>query len=120
MLPETLEGFRPLMKWAYSGGVGSIKHVPSFASNVYQPDVSEHPEMLGHRRLLQAQAHHDVPHRALLQSQIIQDLPAPGLSDRVERIRCGSRSCHRANNTYPYRNMSRTLFGGRIASAGAY
>ena len=93
VLPQPFERLGPLVQWPDCFRVRSIKHMPPVPPYAHQTDVPQHPQMLRHRRLLHAQAHHDVPDRPLLQRQIVQDFPPPRLSHRIKRIRGCRRSC---------------------------
>jgi hypothetical protein len=86
VLPEVLEGFRPLMERANRFGVGAIEHVPAVTPRADQPHSVKHPQVFGDGRLGKAQADHDVADRPLPESQEIQDLPAARLGDGVECI----------------------------------
>ncbi len=74
----------------------AIQHAATLPSRSYQPYALEHPEVLRHRRLRQVQLVGDFPYGALLQSQTIQDFAPTWFGDRVEGIRSGGRSGHKA------------------------
>ena len=86
MLPEALEGLGPFVQRADGGGVGAIQHLPALAASADESDGAQHPEMLGHGGLRQAQVDHDVANRTLLESEIAQDLAAARLGNGVEGV----------------------------------
>jgi len=110
MTPEPLKCFRPLVKRTDRLRVRSIKHPPPVAPHVDQAHLKQHPQVLRYRRLLQPQQIHNLPYRPLLQRQIAQDRPPPRLRHGIKRIRSCRRPCHELNNTFPYGNMSSTIF----------
>src|SRR5713101_8372310 len=110
MTPEPLKRFRPLVKRTDRLRVRSIKHPPPVAPHVDQAHLEQHPQVLRYRRLLQPQQIHNLPYRPLLQRQIAQDRPPPRLRHGIKRIRSCRRPCHELNNTFPYGNMSSTIF----------
>ncbi len=50
--------------------------------------------MLGHLGLREPEDVDELPDRALAGGEHVEDLPAPGLGDRVERVRRGRCACH--------------------------
>src|ERR1700716_11552 len=94
MLPVALEGSGPLVKRAYRFGVGAVQLLAALAAHPDQPDVAQHAQVLGDGRLLQAEGCHDVSDGSLAPGEIGQNLPPARLSDRVEGIGGGARSCH--------------------------
>jgi hypothetical protein len=80
--------------------------LPPFVSRLDESDLAEDPQVLGHDGLRDAESLDQVVHRLLSLGEQVEDLPPSGLRDRVERVRCGRRSCHGLDDTYPYRHMS--------------
>src|SRR5207253_3905359 len=74
--------------------VERIHPLPSSITHVDETDFPEHPQVLGHQRLPQAEQPDQVVYRPFPGREDVQDLPPPGLGHRVERIRCGGCSCH--------------------------
>src|SRR5687767_2543253 len=62
--------------------------------------------MLRDLRLSDTKPFDEVVHRELPVCEGVQDLAPARFADRVEHVRCGSRSSH-GRNIYPYRYMSR-------------
>ena len=54
MLPVTLKGSCPLVKWSYRLGVGPVQLLTALAAHPNQPHVAQHAQVLGDGRLLQA------------------------------------------------------------------
>ena len=51
VLPESLEGFRPLVERPDRVRIRSIEHSPPVASDIHEPHLSQHTQMLGDRWL---------------------------------------------------------------------
>src|SRR5260370_25919201 len=94
VLPVTLEGSGPLVKRAYRIGVGPVQLLAALAAHPDQPHVAQHAQVLGDGGLLQAEGCHNLSDGPLGSGKIAQNLPPAGLSNRVESIRSGARSCH--------------------------
>ena len=94
-------------------GVGPIKHVAAVASDADKADVFEDAEMLGDRRLLDAQAIDDLVDRAFLKNEVVQDVATAGFGDCVEGVGgCGG-PWH-GTNIFLYGNMSSAILGDRL------
>src|SRR5438067_13737809 len=91
VLPEPLEGLRPLMQRTDRFGVGAIKDLPAVAPCTHQSYVAQYTKVLGDGRLAHSQRHHNVIHRALPLGKIAQYLAATWFSYRVESVRSGCR-----------------------------
>jgi len=96
------------MQRPYRLRVRPVQLLTPLAAHPNQPHVTQHPQVLRDRRLLQPQRRHNLSNRSLCSSEITQNLPPPGLSHRVECIRRCARSRHDENITCRYRNMSST------------
>src|ERR1700680_683917 len=94
MLPVGLEGSRPLVKRAYRFGVGAVQLLAALTAHSDQPNIAQDAQVFGDRGLLQAEGCHDVSYGPLGSGEVGQNLPPAGLSDRVEGVRSGARSCH--------------------------
>src|SRR5271154_2648351 len=94
VLPVTLEGSGPLVKRAYRFGIGSVQLLAAIAAHPNQPHVVQNAQVLGDGRLREAERCHNLSNGPLDSGKIAQDLPPAGLSNRVESIRSGARSCH--------------------------
>jgi hypothetical protein len=94
VLPVTLEGPGPLVKWTYRFGIGAVQLLSTMASHTNQSHITEHPQVLGDGRLLQAERCHNLCHRSLGSGKVDQNLSPPGLCNCVESIGGRARSCH--------------------------
>ena len=94
------------MQWPDRLSVRPIEFLPALAAHVHKPCLSQHTQVLRHRRLVQIQRFHDVPNRPLPSRQKAKNLPAPRLCNRIEDIRCGSSSCHIQDHIFPYEYVS--------------
>src|ERR687893_1304202 len=103
--PRTLVLLHPVMDGLERVAVEPVQPLASLVTHVDRPHLSEHAQVLGHLRLRQPEQAHQVIHGTLPAGEDVQDLSTPGLSHRVERVRCGRRSCHR-KIIFPYKNIS--------------
>src|SRR5713226_4070888 len=94
LTPEALERAGPLVQGPERPGVRAIQHPTAVATCPHETDVAQHAQMLRDRRLRQSERIHDLAHRALVGRQKVEDRPAPGLCDRVERIRARGGARH--------------------------
>src|SRR5829696_3905486 len=105
--PRTLVLLHPVMDGLERVAVEPVQPLASLVTHVDRPHLSEHSQVLGHLRLRQPEQAHQVIHGTLPAGEDVQDLSTPGLSHRVERVRCGRRACHR-KIIFPYENISRS------------
>src|SRR5215203_1695137 len=103
--PRTLVLLHPVMDGLERVAVEPVQPLASLVTHVARPHLSKHSQVLGHLRLRQPEQAHQVIHGTLPAGEDVQDLSTPGLSHRVERVRCGRRSCHR-KIIFPYENIS--------------
>ena len=68
--------------------------VPAVPAHVYKAYITQHPQVLGYGRLLQAQACDDSSDRSLLQGKIVENLSPAGLGHRIEGIGRGGSTGH--------------------------
>jgi hypothetical protein len=94
MMPEALEGPRPLMEWADRLDVGAIEDLASLAPHVHQPHVAKYLEVLRDGGLPQAQRRDDVGDRPLARREVDEDVTAVKFGDRVEDVRGGGCARH--------------------------
>ena len=73
-------------------GIGAVVGLPAIPPHVDEPDVTQDPQVLGHRRLGEPEGDDDVADRALLRREIAEDVPAARLRDGVEDVRGGGRA----------------------------
>ena len=59
-----------------------------------QADIVEHTQMLGYRRLFEAQPHYDVSNRLFSLREEVKDLAASRLGYRIESVGIGGCSGH--------------------------
>src|SRR5919107_766761 len=95
----------PVMDGLERVAVEPVQPLASLVTHVDRPHLSEHPQVLGYLRLRQPEQAHQIIHGTLPASEDVQNLSTPGLSHRVERVRCGRRSCHR-KIIFLYENIS--------------
>src|SRR5882762_6726983 len=69
--------------------------------------------MLGNGRLFEGESVNNLADGAFFKGEERQDVAAARFCDGVEGVRGGGSAWH-GTNIYPYRNMSRTIFGGGI------
>ena len=67
--------------------VRAVEDLAPVAALVHEADFVKHLEVLGDRRLRQAQAHDDVADGALARSEVLQDVPAARLRHGAEGVR---------------------------------
>ena len=72
-----------------------------------QAHLAQHAQVLGNRRLVEADRDHDVADLAFAYRKKTQNLAPARFGDGIEGVRCGGGSCHETNNTCLYWNMSR-------------
>src|SRR5256885_683739 len=71
--PVSLEGAGPVVQRADGIRIRAIELLPAVATQPDQANVSQHPQMLGHRRLAKAQSRHDFANGALLEDQVVEN-----------------------------------------------
>ena len=103
--PEPLEAAHPLVDRPQPAGVQAVQPLLARPADPHEPDLPEHPQVLGRLRLGHPQVPRQLGHRPLAAPQQHQDLPPLRLGDRVERVRGRRRSCHGAIICL-YRNAS--------------
>ena len=91
LVPEALEPAAPLVDRSQPAGVEAVQALLARLAVPHQPDLPEHPQVLGRPRLGHPQLLGQLGHRPLTRPQQHQDLPTLRLGDRVEdvRRRCG-------------------------------
>ena len=94
LAPEPLEAAQPLVDRPQPAGVQAVQPLLARPADPHQPDLPEHPQVLGRLRLAHPQVPRQLGHRPLAAPQQHQDLPPLRLGDRVERVRGRRRSCH--------------------------
>src|ERR1044072_1640535 len=97
MTPVLLEYPRPLVKRTNRVRVGAIEHLPAVAPEVHEPDVPQHLEVLGHRRLTEPEVRHDVADVTFLWREADEEGATLSCSDGVEDVRCRRRASHAPN-----------------------
>ena len=97
MTPVLLEYPRPLVKRTNRVRVGAIEHLPAIAPEAHEPDVPQHLEVLGHRRLTELEVRHDVADVTFLRREVDEDVATLRFSDRVEDVGCRRSASHEAN-----------------------
>jgi hypothetical protein len=112
--PVALEAAGPIVERSEPPGVRAIKDPAAIAPHLDQADVAKYPEVLGDRRLGEAQRGRDVPDGTRVGREIVQDVSTPRFGDGVERVRRGGGARHKPI-IFLYRNMS----SGSIWSATA-
>ena len=112
MTPVLLEYSRPLVKRTNRVRVGAIEHLPAIAPEAHEPDVPQHLEVLGHRRLTELEVRHDVADVTFLGRKVDEDVATLSFSDRVEDVRCRRRASH-APNYIPTREYVNRSKGGQ-------
>jgi pimeloyl-ACP methyl ester carboxylesterase len=94
LVPEPLEPAGPLVDRSQPAGVEAVQALLARLAVPHQPDLPEHPQVLGRARLGHPQLLGQLGHRPLTRPQQHQDLPALRLGDRVEDVRRRRCSCH--------------------------
>src|ERR671913_923025 len=77
----------PVVDRAQRLGVDPVQGAPAVPPHVYKPDVSQHLQVLRHRRLPQLERVRDVGHRPLVAPDELEDVTPARLRNRVEGIR---------------------------------
>ena len=116
MTPVLLEYSRPLVKRTNRVRVGAIEHLAAVAPEAHEPDVPQHLEVLGHRRLTELEVRHDVADVTFLRRQVDEDVATLGFSDRIEDVGCRRSASHEANYipTTEYVNRGQTPVMRRV------
>ena len=96
LVPEPLEPACPLVDRSQPAGVKAVQALLACLAVPHQPDLPEHPQVLGRPRLGHPQLLGHLGHRPLTRPQQDQDRPALRLGDRVEDVRRRRCSCHGA------------------------
>jgi hypothetical protein len=100
MAPEALEDLRPLMERPDRLDVGAIEHLAPVAPHVNQANVAAHPEVLGDRRLSQAQRRDDVADWPFAGREVDKNVAPARLGYGVKDIRAGGCTRHAAITEY--------------------
>src|SRR5262245_37180354 len=116
--PEALERLDPVVDGLEPIGVELVQPPPARAAHADQPDLPQHPQVLGGLRLPEAECPGDVIDRPLAAGEQVEDLAAPGFGHRVEDVRSRRRACHAAN-IFRYGNISSTVAGRNRWRCGA-
>jgi hypothetical protein len=85
--------------------VRAVEDLAAVTPLLNQANVAKHSEVLGDRRLREAQRHDDVANGMLSGREIVQDVSTPRFGDGVEGVRRRGGARHRAI-IFPYWNMS--------------
>jgi len=86
MTPVLLENPGPLVQRTNRLRVGAIEHLASVAPKADQTDVTQHLQVLRHRRLTEIEVRYDVADVTLLRREIDEDVAALSFSDSVEGV----------------------------------
>src|SRR6476469_6440838 len=105
LVPEPLEPAGPLVNRSQSAGVEAVQPLLAGLAIPHQPDLAEHPQVLGGPRLGDPQLLGQLGHRQLAPTKQHQDLPALRLGHRVEDVRRRRCTCH-GHIIFRYRHAS--------------
>src|SRR5919108_1661299 len=84
--PRAFVGLDPVVDGLERAAVEAVEPLAALVAHLDGADLAEHPQVLGHLRLRQAEEAHEVVHRALAAGERVEDLAPPGLGHRVERV----------------------------------
>ena len=84
--PVALEQRDPVVNRAQGFGFDADHGSAAFAPDGHQADVTQHLQVLRHRRLCHLERIDDIADRALVTGEELEDVPAPGFGDGVERV----------------------------------
>src|SRR5688572_1459519 len=85
--PVAFESTGPFVERSDPRCVRAIEALAAVATHFHQADVEKHAEVLGDRRLCQAQRYDDVADRTLARREIVQDVSTTRFGDGVEGVR---------------------------------
>src|ERR1700674_1438393 len=91
LCPQLLVGSDPVVDGLERLTVDPVHPLPSLITDLDQPYLLQHTEMLGHLRLGQAQEHHEVIDGSLAANKGVEDLASARTGHGVERIYCRRR-----------------------------
>src|SRR5262245_52528429 len=96
MTPVLLEDPCPLVKRTDCVRVGAVEHLASVTPEAHEPDVTQHLEVLRHRRLTEIEVRNDVADVTFLRREVDENVAPLSFSDRVEDVRCRCSTGHSA------------------------
>ena len=117
MTPVLLEHPRPLVKGPNGVRVGAVEHLASVTPEAHEPDVTEHLEMLRHRRLTEIEVLDDVADVTFLRREVDEDVAALSFGDRVEDVGC-RRSAGHSLELYSHYGICQLPRGQTLATPG--
>lgn len=85
--PIAFESAGPIVHWPQRLGVCSIEDLATVSARLDEADVVKHTEVLGDRRLREAEGESDLADRLLVGSEVRQDRTSTGFGDGIERVR---------------------------------
>src|SRR6478735_8418397 len=105
VLVQPVEPAGPLVDRPQPAGVEAVQPLLAGLAIPHQPDLAEHPQVLGRPRLGDPQLLSQLGHRQLAPTKQHQDLPALRLGHRVEDVRRRRCTCH-GHIIFRYRHAS--------------
>src|SRR5687768_16593699 len=84
--PVAFESTGPFVKRSDSHCVRAIEGLAALPAHLHQADVAKHAQVLGDRRLREAQRYNDVADGTLARREIVQDVSTTRFGDGVERV----------------------------------
>src|ERR1039457_2803235 len=111
--PRPLVALHPVVDGLERLAVEPVHPLASLITPLPQPYFPQHPQVLGHQRLRQADQLDEIVHRPFPAGEDVQDLPPPGLGHGAERI-CPRRCSRHGRIIFPYENMSTGPCGGEV------
>jgi hypothetical protein len=94
--PIAFESARPLIDGPDCFDVGAIQNLATIPPQIDETNIAKDAQMLGDRRLRQAQCHNDLPDRTLVGCEEIEDGAPLRFGNGVEHIRVRSSTWHKA------------------------
>jgi hypothetical protein len=85
LAPERPVGLQPPVDLGQGLGLQGIEASLGIDADPDEPGVPQHPQVLGHPRLTQAEPGHQLVHRPLALPQQVEDVPAVRLGEHLER-----------------------------------